>query len=384
MLRKKFINSHSEVEVKTKELILIILLFLLGIVVLSFLTSLVDAAPADQPEFPAAVFVGEGPLSVSMTEGKNYVLKPKGGLKFELILGSDQNYELPNSARLWETNANMAPTVLYQQTINLGQVEAGCIIDYLQLDDDIDSRVNHFSINGVQAHTVAQGMAVKGNFVVSAIGELEFTANDSVAIWLGICEKKITPTPSPTGTATSTPTATATVTATPAHSTYVLYLPMTAGKNEPPPTVTPSPTPEPADWLWVSCYGDPHCWNGQFSPETVPSWQERPPVEQTWLSEWPNGKQLALAAHGHTIEFELQPYGDLQFISKVLVDGQEIQAKQGEVVEIDLGDVYVLVSESCGTFECQDPQIWWRESPEASGLLVDVFNSIQRAKAANQ
>ncbi len=84
----------------------------------------------------------------------------------------------------------------------------------MQIDDDVDTRINHFYVDGVLVHTVAQGMVTYGSFVVPASGLLTFYANDSVGLAIRICQDSVTPTPTNTATATATATVTFTPTAT--------------------------------------------------------------------------------------------------------------------------------------------------------------------------
>jgi hypothetical protein len=108
-------------------------------------------------------------------------------------------------------------------------------VEYGQIDDDVDNRINRFFINGNVVHEVAQGMVTYGSFVVPETGELTFFAEDSVGMALLLCGAILTPTPTAelqtiTPTATTPPVETATMTATASP---------TGG-----PSVTPTETPQ--------------------------------------------------------------------------------------------------------------------------------------------
>lgn len=336
----------------------------------------------DQPEFPTAVFLGDGPKTIEMELQKSYILKPQGGLKFELIPGEDQTYELSNGSRLWETTASSEPTILYQKTYEVGQVRSGCQMDFLIIDDDDDERINEFAIDGVVIAQVAQGMVVRGKFLSPTDGILTLVAADSVAVWFGQC---FSPTPTPLPSLTPTATATATATTTPASQHGIVYIPMATGKNDPPPTPTPPPTttPAPAPWIFTGTYADPHWWSGTFDASIVPFWQGVP--SETWQTHWKEGRQFALIAHGEVIEFDICEYEvNVDVICAIFVNGVEIKTDLFEVKEVNLGEVYLFVGEDyCMGGPCLHVQTWWKQDPTALGLLVELFTQIERAKAAS-
>ncbi len=201
-----------------------------------------EAAQQEVPNLPDIVYLGEGPATFTIDANHKFVVKYRRNDYKEV---DGPTYEAKAGDRVWEFS--FIPddeVILYSEEIYFGPVEAGCVIGYAQIDDDLDERINHFFINGVNVHTVNQGMEVYGSFVAPISGELMFQANDSVGLALTICQEQITPTPTttatatgtftPTATATATLTATATITAT---ATLTPTLTATATG-----TATPSPT----------------------------------------------------------------------------------------------------------------------------------------------
>src|SRR5690606_8045742 len=158
----------------------------------------------------------EGPATFNIDPDHTFVIKyRRNDYKEE----QGPTYEAKNGERVWDFSfvpANEA--ILYSEEQSFGPVEAGCIVQYVQIDDDVDDRINHFFVNGANIHTVNQGMVTYGDFIVPSDGELIFQANDSVGLAIRICWDKVTPTPTftatPTETFTPTPTATATMTPT--------------------------------------------------------------------------------------------------------------------------------------------------------------------------
>ncbi len=168
------------------------------------------------PNLPSVAFLGEGPATFTIAPDHIFVVKyRRNDYKEE----PGPTYEAEAGERVWDFS--FVPdneAILYSEEHDWGPVQMGCVIQYVQIDDDIDDRVNHFSVNGLKLHTVNQGMVTYGSFNIPQSGNLIFQANDSVGLAIRICYDKVTPTPTMTATATGTftptPTATATMTAT--------------------------------------------------------------------------------------------------------------------------------------------------------------------------
>lgn len=192
------------------------------------------------PELPSVSFLGEGPGTFTIDPSHTFVIKyRRNDYKEE----PGPTYDAKNGERVWDFN--FVPdneAILYSEEHDWGPVEMGCIIQYVQIDDDVDERINHFFVNGANIHTVNQGMVTYGSFTIPANGNLIFQANDSVGLAIRICWDKVTPTPTMTATATGTftptPTATATMTATASITPTVTITPTLTAT----PTLTPTPT----------------------------------------------------------------------------------------------------------------------------------------------
>ena len=192
--------------------------------------SALGVARQEVPELPSVTFLGEGPATLTINPDHTFLVKYRRNDYKEV---DGPTYEAKAGERVWDYS--FVPddeAILYSEEHIWGSVTAGCVIQYVQIDDDIDSRINHFYVDGVLVHTVNQGMVTYGNFVVPADGTLTFFANDSVGLAITICGSIVTPTP--TNTATSTATATVTFTPTATFTATATITPTT--------TVTPTVT----------------------------------------------------------------------------------------------------------------------------------------------
>lgn len=164
------------------------------------------------PELPSVTFLGEGAATYTIDPSHVFLVKYHAN-NYKEVPGP--TYTAKGNERVWEFSFTPDGGVfLYHAEVNFGFVEAGCVTHYVQIDDDVDDRINHFFLNGVEIHTVPQGMVTRESFVNPTSGNLTFFANDSVGLLVRECPNKVTPTPSPTSTATETPTNTPTATAT--------------------------------------------------------------------------------------------------------------------------------------------------------------------------
>jgi hypothetical protein len=194
-------------------------------IVLTLLTIFqVWQADADS-EAPALAFLGEGG-SYSVGDGYNFIVKQTGGFRFIAMPGPQ--YTAQDRERVWSVLGNVdAPRPDHNVTRVVGPVQKDCVIEFATIDDDEDDRINYFKLDGMVIYTMAQGMTARGRFVIPFDGVLSYEAQDSIGMFLSVCEQQVTPTP----TATLTPTLTATPTITPT-GTIV-------------PTETPLPSPSP-------------------------------------------------------------------------------------------------------------------------------------------
>lgn len=198
---------------------------------------------------PEVVFLGEGPGEFEIDPSHLFIVKHLP-FRFEFINGP--TYTAGPRERVWSSSfMPQGGLQLFHEEHSFGVLEAGCLVEYGQIDDDVDDRINRFFVNGTMIHEVPQGMVTYGSIVMPETGELTFFAEDSVGMAILVCETVATPTATvepPTETPTATSTAVATATATPTTeatltSTPGVTLTVTATPTEGP-SVTPTQTPE--------------------------------------------------------------------------------------------------------------------------------------------
>ena len=208
----------------------LVLFMIIAVWVQSMQSMRQEASPAQQ-DLPGLEFLGEGPATYDIGPSKNFIVK-RSPYRFEPEPGP--TYTAVNDERVWSISAfNDAPTALWDDWVELGDKPAGCVIEYVGIDDDKDDRINQFFLDGNVIETVKQGMVFSGSFVVPKDGNLRFFAADSVGGWITPCVDILTPTDEPTETPTETPSPTVTNTATPT--------------DEPTETPTEGPSPTPTD-----------------------------------------------------------------------------------------------------------------------------------------
>lgn len=212
-------------------------------------------------DVPALAFLGEGG-SYSVGEGYNFIVKTRGPFNFLFMPGPQ--YTARDDERVWSILGDFAPPPAEVRTTTVvGYVEETCVVDYATIDDDEDDRINYFLLDGEIIYTMGQGLATRGRFIIPRNGMLSYQANDSIGVYLSVCDKKVTLTPSPTitptetleptptltATATMTATATPTSTVTPTGTIMVTLTPTPTATLEATPTAEPdiaTPTPEPS------------------------------------------------------------------------------------------------------------------------------------------
>lgn len=182
--------------------------------------------PTAGGSIPAVVYLGEsGSYEIDPTQ--NFLVKHVGRLRFSVFPGPA--YESQPGERVWSLNSDEAPEAYNKVTRPIGPVEAGCVVAFTIVDDDVDTRINYFLLDGARIYTVGQGMVTSGRVIVPEAGNLSIEANDSIGLWVEPCDGKVTMTP----TATVTPTVTMTPTMTPTNTL------------EPTATLEPTVTVEP-------------------------------------------------------------------------------------------------------------------------------------------
>ena len=202
----------------------------------------VSSSYQEVPNLPVVNFLGEGVATYNINPDHVFVVKYRRN-DYKEVPGP--TYTAKEHERVWDFSATDAAGVPhYKELVYFGSVQKGCFTEFVQIDDDVDDRINHFYVNGVEVHTVNQGMVTYGSFTVPEDGELTFMANDSVGLSITLCNSQVTSTPTTTPTVTETPTNTPT--ATPTMTTTVTITPtvtMTPTLTSTPTgTLTPSPT----------------------------------------------------------------------------------------------------------------------------------------------
>jgi hypothetical protein len=200
------------------------------------------------PSLPQVTFLGEGGTTYNINPEHVFVVKFRRN-EYKTVPGP--TYEAKPNERVWDfSDTHAAGVPHYKELVEFGMVQAGCITEFVQIDDDPDDRINHFYVNGVEVYTVEQGMVTYGEFVIPEDGSLTFMANDSVGLAITPCNRQVTATPTATATATetgtptetATPTQTATPTETPTETpTGTLTATPTATETATP-TLTPTGT----------------------------------------------------------------------------------------------------------------------------------------------
>ncbi|MEZ4515786.1 MAG: hypothetical protein R3C44_02740 [Chloroflexota bacterium] len=140
---------------------------------------------------------------------------------------------------MWSLLGNEAPDALNRVTHPIGYVEMGCVVSFTIVDDDVDSRINYFRLDGSKIYTVGQGMVTSGKIIIPDDGMLSIEANDSIGLYIDSCESKVTMTPTVTTTPTMTPTSTMTPTATIEPTATVEPTVTTTPESSPTATVAP-------------------------------------------------------------------------------------------------------------------------------------------------
>jgi hypothetical protein len=234
-------------------------IFTIGIIAMVIVGGSANAA-----SLPQVVYIDEGPGTFN-TPLSNFIVKT---LPFDFVFEPGPTYTSYTTERVWGVSgANGAPPAIWDETVDLGPVQGGCIARYVGIDDDLDGRRNTFLLDGIELHTIDEGLVFSGSFLIPEDGELLLRADDSVGGWFSPCDEIVTPTltASPTSTITSTPEATPTVmltstpgpsptatnTATPGPSPTATNTPLptntaTPGPSPPTPSTSQPPTVEPA------------------------------------------------------------------------------------------------------------------------------------------
>ncbi len=202
----------------------------LFVILASWIQSMRQEAGPTQ-DLPGIEYLGQGPAEYDIGAFKSFIVK-RTPYRFDSEPGP--TYTAVNNERVWSISVlNAVPTAYWDDWIELGTIPAGCVVEYIGIDDDPDDRINKFYLDDEVVKTVTQGLVFSGSFITPRAGNLRFYAKDSVGGWFSPCVEIITPTDEPTETPTETPSPTVTHTPTPT--------------EEPTETPTPGPSPTPTD-----------------------------------------------------------------------------------------------------------------------------------------
>lgn len=228
--------------------------FLLIVLLMSLPTTvsaLPDLSPVQQSSLPNIAFLGQGPGTFTVEPPLKLLVKTYQNNQFLFVAHDELSYTAKANERVWTIDVvPNEPIRLFDELKIFGNVQAGCVVNYVQIEDNIDTRRNTFYINGNPLQVVEQGWVTYGTFTVPEDGELSFFAEDSIGMVIELCPNVQTATPTteasftPTPTATL-PTATATATATPTNVTSTVTNTPTITSTAPGVQITLTPTETP-------------------------------------------------------------------------------------------------------------------------------------------
>jgi hypothetical protein len=183
-----------------------------------------------QSSLPQITYLGQGPQTFTIEPPLKFFVKTYQNGKFIFVAHDGPTYEAEPNERVWTIDSVPAESIrLFDESKDYGNVEKGCVVNFVQIEDNIDSRRNTFFINGNPLLVVEQGMVTYGSFTVPEAGDLTFFAEDSIGMILELCQNVQTLVPSTSPTippqtatdvaSTPTPTLTSTVTLAPSEIT---------------------------------------------------------------------------------------------------------------------------------------------------------------------
>jgi hypothetical protein len=231
-----------------------ILLLVFGIFSAGVVAAPTVEVHAQQSSLPQIAFLGQGPGTFSVEPPLKLLVKTYVDGQFLFVMHEEASYRAARAERVWSVDWLPEESIrLFDEGRSYGQRPAGCVVNYVQIEDNPDDRRNTFYINGNVLQVVEQGWVTYGSLTIPEDGELTFYAEDSVGLIVTPClnqpEETATPTaPVPGDTATPTAPAEPTETATlppvgPTPTNTVPPVGPTATNTVPPvgPTATSTP-----------------------------------------------------------------------------------------------------------------------------------------------
>ena len=207
-----------------------------------------SAALAQQSVLPQITYLGQGPGTFTIDKSLTFIVKAYQNNQFLFITADPPTFQAKANERVWSTDFVPAEELrLFGEWHSYGQVQAGCVVNYVQIDDNVDDRRNTFYINGAPLQVVEQGMVTYGSFTIPEDGELTFYAEDSIGMVIDICTAQATLVPSLAPSATETLTLAPSLTATSTQVTVTPTLTLTQTTAQPSFTPTFTLTQTPAE-----------------------------------------------------------------------------------------------------------------------------------------
>jgi LPXTG-motif cell wall-anchored protein len=136
---------------------------------------------------PEVRFLGGHPDTYTKESDEVFVIKKVSPFRFINQEDGNSYTTQGQHERVWISNAEW--NSVYHDWKSFGEVSNNCKVKYVAIDDDEDSRINRFYIGDDVVHTMDQGMVVKGEFTVKDGGELKLYAEDSIALFVEVCEE---------------------------------------------------------------------------------------------------------------------------------------------------------------------------------------------------
>lgn len=215
--------------------------------------ALPDASPVQQTSLPQITFLGQGPGTFTVEPPLKLLVKTYQNNQFLFVALDEVSYKAKANERVWTIDVvPNEPIRLFDELKSFGNVQAGCEVNYVQIEDNIDTRRNTFYINGNVLQVVEQGWVTYGSFTVPESGELTFFAEDSIGMVIELCQtvQTVVPSDTPTVEASFTPTPTSTVPVV--TETPTITLTPTGTSTAPGVEITLTPTETPTGTVVVS------------------------------------------------------------------------------------------------------------------------------------
>jgi citrate lyase gamma subunit len=139
-------------------------------------------------QLPYAAFLGYGPGTFTLSNAADNFLVKEGR---DFWQDGGPSYTATAGQYVWEISGDSSQfTFFLTGEVDLGVVvDEGCLIRYLHLDDESDTRINRFWINGEDAHVInpdqipePESLVIYDEFVAPMSGALSLRIRDSGAL----------------------------------------------------------------------------------------------------------------------------------------------------------------------------------------------------------